>query len=75
MTLQHRLHAGIPQVGVRDDPVGEPRTVRGLLQPLGLGHRVRASDGGLHVHRLGNVRVPGLGDIVLGDIVPLGQLL
>ena len=46
-----------------------------LLQPLGLRDRVGAADGGLHVHGLGDVRVPGLGDVVLGDIVPFGELL
>ena len=55
--------------------MGKPRTVRSLLQPLGLRDRVRAADGRLHVYRLGHVRVPGLGDIVLGDIVPVGELL
>ena len=73
--LQDPVYAGIAQVGVRDDPMGKPRTVRSLLQPLGLRDRVRASDGGLHVYGLDDVRVPGLGNIVLGDVVPVGELL
>ena len=45
------------------------------LEPLGLCNRVRAADGGLHVYRLSDVRVAGLGDVVFGKIVPLSESL
>ena len=57
-----------------DYSVGEAGTVGCLLQPLGLRDRVGVAEGGLHVHRLGDVGVPGLGDVVLGDVVFLGEL-
>ena len=60
---------------MRHNAVGKPRAVGRCLQPLGLGDRVRAADGGLHVHRLGDIRVAGLGDVVFGKIVPLGEPL
>ena len=75
MSLQHTIHARVAQVCVRYDTVGVPRPVCRLLEPLGLRDRVRTADGRLHVHRLGHVRVSGLRDVVLGDIVPFGKLL
>ena len=56
-------------------PWGYPVRSAGCLQPFGLRDRVGAADGGLHVDGLGDVRVAGLGDIVLGEVVPLGELL
>ena len=73
VTLEDRLHAGVAQVGVGDYSVGEAGTVCCLLQPLGLRDRVGVAEGGLHVHRLGDVGVPGLGDVVLSDVVLLGE--
>ena len=75
MSLQHYLDTRTAQIGVRDYAVGKPRSVCRLLEPLGLRDWVRAADGRLHVHRLGHVRVSGLRDVVLGDIVPFGKLL
>ena len=75
VALEDALHAGIPEIGVRDDAMGVTRAASRLLQPFGLRHRVWTADGGLHVHGLDDVGVPGLGDEVLGEIVSFGQLL
>ena len=75
VALEDSLHVRVPQVGVCDDAVGEPRSPGCLLEPLGLLDRVLASDRGLNVDRLGHVRVTALRDVVLGGIVPLRELL
>ena len=68
VTLEDRLYAGIPQIGVRDDPMWKPDSVRCFLQTLGFRDRVGAADGGLHMYRLGDFGVPGPGDLVsLGE--------
>ena len=73
MAFEHGLHAGVAQVGVCDYSVWEARPVSGLLQPFGLRHRVGVAEGRLHMHRLGHIGGPSLGDVVLCDVVELGE--
>ena len=73
VALQHGLDSRVAQIGVRDDGVGEPGPVRGLLQPLGLLDRIGRADGCLDVHGLRHVRVARHCDEVLGQPVALGQ--
>ena len=75
MALQGPLNVGVPQVGVGDDTVREPRPAGCLLEPLGLSDRVLGADGGLDVDGLDYVGVAGLRDVVLGEVAPLGQPL
>lgn len=73
MCIELRLQIRRRQVHMRDDAVQKASRLRQVgdhLQPAGLGERVAAVEPGLDMDHLGHVRRSGLGDEVLGQVVP-----